>query len=245
MCENVREDGTAIPRCDCCIGTNRAPVIVDGACDLRRRPYTMLIVRPFALVIACAAAVAVQGQSIARKNLVTSLGGGSGLLSITQTADSVSASAALSGAISFRVQYAFTKRFSLGIHYDRIGSDRIGKAVDHVRFSTLLISGSYRPWISERAYVEAHGAVGTAALSLDLYALSLPVVGRGGSSSFGARYVHLLSGTLCAYAGVEATGGSRMYLQRYDGKPFADADGLTGSLNWSSQRVLVGLAVRF
>lgn len=205
----------------------------------------MLAVRLFALVIACATAVAVQGQAIVRKNLVTSLGGGSGLLSIAQASDSVSASAAVCGAITFRVQYAFTKRFSLGIHYDRIGSDRIGKSVDHVRFSTVLISGSYRPWIGERAYVEAHGAIGTAALSLDLFALALPVVGRSGSSSLGARYVHLLSSTLCAFAGIEATGGSRMYLQRYDGKPFADADGLSGALDWSSQRVLVGLAVRF
>ncbi|HRD53215.1 MAG TPA: hypothetical protein PKY96_11270 [Flavobacteriales bacterium] len=205
----------------------------------------MLAGRLLFLFVACMATGMVQGQAIARKNLITSLGGGTGLLTISRAADSVSASAVLSGAITFRVQYAFTKRFSLGIQYDRIGSDRIGKAVDHVRFSTLFISGSYRPWIGERAFVEAHAAIGTAALSLDLFALSLPVVGRSGSSSIGARYVHRLSGTLCAFAGVEATGGSRIYLQRFDGKPFADADGQPGALDWSSQRVLVGMAVRF
>ncbi|MBK6343078.1 MAG: hypothetical protein IPF41_10960 [Flavobacteriales bacterium] len=205
----------------------------------------MAAFRPLVLMIACAAAAAVHGQAIARKQLFTTLGGGIGLLTIDHAADSVSANAALSGVVTFRVQYAFTKRFSLGLLYDRIASDRIGKAIDQVRFSTFLISGAYRPWISERAFVEVHGAIGTASLSLELNALSLPVVGRSGCSSIGARYVHLLSNTVCGFVGIEATGGARIYVQRYDGMPFTDADGQSGGLDWSSQRAAVGIAVRF
>lgn len=216
------------------------------ACAIFARPTgSMAAVRPLLLIIACAAAVAVRGQAIARKQLFTSMGGGIGLLTINRAADSVSADAVLSGTVAFRVQYAFTTRFSLGIHYDRIGSDRIGKAIDQVRFSTFGISGAYRPWIGERAFVEVHGAIGTAALSLELNAISLPVVGRSACNSIGARYVHLLSNTVCGFVGLEATGGTRIAVQRYDGMPFTDADGRAGGLDWSSQRAVVGIAVRF
>jgi len=225
---------------------NRPPAIVHDGHDLRPPGDSGNgMPRTASLLLVHLLAVAVHGQSITRKQLFTSLGGGAGLLTIREAADSVSAAAEAGGAITFRVSYAFTRRFSLGFQYDRIGSDRIGKAVDQMRFSTFVICGAYRPWIGERAFVEVHGAIGTASLTLDLNALALPVVGRSGCTSIGARYVHLLSGTVCGFVGIEATGGARIYVQRYDGEPFTDADGEPGGLDWSSQRLVLGLAVRF
>lgn len=213
--------------------------IVDDGSDIRRvRPCLLAW-----LLVALAASAA--GQSIARKHLFTSLGLGAGLLSITQAGDSVTALAATSGSVTLRVSYAFTRRFSLGFHYDRIGSDRVGRAVDHLRFNSYAVSAAFRFWIRERHFAEAHLALGSATLSLDLYALPLPVVGSSGCTTLGARYVRLLSSTLCVFSAVELSAGSTVYLQQYDGAPFNTADGVAGSLDWSNQRFMAGLAVRF
>lgn len=202
--------------------------------------------RPALLALLLAVLVApAAGQSITRKNLFTSLGLGAGLLTISQAGDSVSALAASSGAVTLRVSYAFTRRFSLGFHYDRIGSDRVGRAVDHLRFNSYAVSAAFRFWIRERHFAEAHLALGSATLSLDLYALPLPVVGSSGCTTLGARYVRLLSNTLCVFTSVELTAGRTMYLQQYDGAPFNTAEGVAGSLDWGGQRVVGGLAVRF
>lgn len=197
-----------------------------------------------ALLLACAP-LGAGAQAVARKHLLTAMGGGVGLLSLDRVPDSVSAAGALCGTVSVHTAYAFGRRFSLGVQYSRIGTDRIGPAVDQVRLQAFALTFHYRPWVGERAFAEAWLALGRADALVDLHQPSLPVVGNAGFRALGARYAHMLSGTIGAYAGIELAGGDRQYLRRYDGSAFTDAEGRTGAFDWSSQRLLAGLLVRF
>lgn len=197
-----------------------------------------------ALLLACAP-LGASAQAVARKHLLTAMGGGVGLLSLDRVPDSVAAAGVVCGTVTVHTAYAFSQRFSLGVQYSRIGTDRIGPAVDQVRLQAIALAFHYRPWVGERAFAEAWLALGQARAFVDLRQDLLPVVGKAGFRALGARYAHLLSGTIGAYAGIELAGGDRQYLQRYDGSPFTDAEGRTGAFDWSSQSVLAGLLVRF
>lgn len=184
------------------------------------------------------------GQAIQRKHLVTSLGMGAGRLAVERVADSATTTALEAGAVRFAVGYALGDRWSLGIHYDRIGSDRDMAGTGRLRVTTYLLEGSYRPWIGQRAAVELSMGFGNGIAVVRPAGARIPFDARGGVLAVGVRYTHLLSGTLGFFMALDHAHMDRAGLA-LDGAAVTLAEGDQERLAWSAQRLTTGLFLRF
>lgn len=195
--------------------------------------------------IALLAAVLASGQAVHRKQLITCLGAGAGLITVDHTADTLSTSNAAAGSITFRFAYALSDRWSLGLHYDRIGTDRAGGATELLRFTTYLVEGTYRPWIGERAAMELNLAVGPSVMALRTFSQSLPLRGTANAVSLGARYVHRIGSTLGAFVSVDHAAANGTTITDYNGDAIENANGDPIKLDWNSERLNAGLVLVF
>lgn len=203
-------------------------------------PHRSLIVPiVFALAASCVA------QAVQRKQLITSLGGGGGFTTIHSTTDSLAGSGISTGSVTFGFAYALGDRWSVGIHYDRIGSDRTGNSIELMRFTTFLLEGTYRPWIGQRAAFEARLAIGPSVMALLPIGQRSPLKATNNAASFGVRYLHMISGGIGGFIGLEHTVSNGVNITDYEGRPITNPANEQVHLDWNSQRANAGLFVRF
>jgi hypothetical protein len=190
-------------------------------------------------------AVASAAQAVQRKQLITSAGGGVGLLSIERTDPLIGTSNTTAGVFTFRAAYALGDRWSLGVHYDRIGSDRAGEVVEMVRFTNYMLEGIYRPVIGEHGALEVGVALGPTIMSMLTDLADLPVVGRTGTLNVGVRYLHELGGSFLLFVAADHAAAGGMEVTTYQGERIRYANGEQLKLDQNSQRLSVGFALRF
>lgn len=195
--------------------------------------------------IALLVAVVASGQAVHRKQLITSLGAGAGLITVDNTADTISTSNTTASSITFRFAYALSDRWSLGLHYDRIGTDRAGGATELLRFTTYLVEGTYRPWIGENAALEVNLAVGPSVMALRPFSQNLPLRGFTNAASIGVRYLHRIGSTLGAFVSLDHSAANGLTVTDYNGDAIKNANGDPIKLDWNSQRVNAGAVVVF
>lgn len=201
-------------------------------------------VRLVASFILLVASCPLRAQCVGTKNLITSLGGGAGLLSVNRSPRDLVFGPEVAGSATFRFAYSASQRISFGIHYDRIGTDRTPANVDRVRFTTYMAEVCYRPWQNERSAIELYVALGPSIMSLRTNSADLPLRGQSTAGALGARYLHLLSKTIGVFLALDHAGGREMVIKDYDGNPI-EIGGDQVRLGWNSQRVNTGLLVRF
>lgn len=199
----------------------------------------------YALLLASLVAQCCEAQVIGPKQLVTSLGGGAGVLSIGRFMEGQSFEPEAAGSATFRFAYAVNGRISFGAHYDRVGTDRTPEGMDRVRFTAYLLECVYRPWQSERSAVELHAALGPSLLSMRVRDRDLPLKGRSTAAALGARYMRFFGRTMGAFVALDHAGSVNMTVTDYDGNVIEDTQGQPVQLDWNSQRVNLGLLVRF
>ncbi|MBK9176720.1 MAG: hypothetical protein IPM46_10385 [Flavobacteriales bacterium] len=197
------------------------------------------------LLLAILSAQHCTAQVIGPKQLVTSLGGGVGVLRISRFTPGLSFGSEAAGSATFRFAYAVNGKLSFGAHYDRVGTDRTPEGMDRVRFTAYLLECAYRPWQSERSAVELYAALGPSLMSMRVRDRDLPLEGRSTAAALGARYLRFFGSTLGAFVAVDHAGSVNMTVTDYDGNALEDAEGRPIQLNWSSQRVNAGLVLRF
>lgn len=185
------------------------------------------------------------GQAIQRKHLLMTFGGGAGLTMVKSSIDSLGTRSAETGEVRFAVAYAISDRWSIGVHYDRIGTDRTSSAVELLRFTTYLIEGVYRPWVGSKAAVEVQFAFGPSLMSMKPWGQGLPLKCQSTAFALGARYLHMFSGTVGGFAAVDHAASRSNYVTDYNGQQITDANDNALKLDWNSQRISAGLVVRF
>lgn len=203
---------------------------------LRSILTTMLL---FAFASGCVA------QAIQRKHLVMTFGGRVGLTTVSSSIDSLGTRSAETGEVRFAVAYALSDKWSLGVHYDRIGTDRTSSAVELLRFTTYLVEGVYRPWIGEKAAIEVQFAFGPSLMAMKPWGQGLPFKCQSTAFAFGTRYLHMFSGTVGAFASVDHAASRSANITDYNGQQITDAADNALPLDWNSQRISAGLVVRF
>ncbi len=198
----------------------------------------------FATLMLFATGATLQAQAVRKGNLVTSLGGGGGILRLKSDAEGVSGQEVNCGAVRFAFAHAFNDRVSLGLHYDRLGSDESGAPLERLRITTYMLEGVWRPWTGERAALEVHAGLGTSIIALRPLAGRLPYTANTGVVAVGARYLHLLSGSIGAFLAADHALAGQGALS-LDGKVLRDNAGETLTMEWSSSRMTAGLLLRF
>ncbi|MBK6832522.1 MAG: hypothetical protein IPG92_18110 [Flavobacteriales bacterium] len=194
--------------------------------------------------IALLFSVGVCAQALHRKQLITSLGAGPGLVTVDHTTDTITTSNTTAGSMTLRFAYALSDRWSIGVHYDRIGTDRAGKATELLRFTTYLLEERTDRG-SDRAALEVNLAVGPTLMTLKPFSQNLPLRGRSNAVNIGVRYLHRFGSTLGAFVAVDHAAAANMAVTDYNGDAITDAKGEPITLDWNSQRVNVGLGVVF
>ncbi len=182
-------------------------------------------------------------QAVEARHLVMTVGGGAGMLNMASDRPDLADVGVESGALRFAFGYAFSQRWSLGVHYDRIGTAYHGGVLDHLHVTTYLLEGTYRPWVGQRAAMECTLGIGASALSLFPYGARLPYTGSGSTLSVGVRYWHMVTYTLGFFTAVDHATSSSNALVVNGGT--VDPDGSDTRVQWNSQRVTAGLLVRF
>jgi len=205
----------------------------------------MEMVRSIVLLLAFAIPDPSVGQAVQRKHLITSLGGGGGFTSIHNTTDSLAGSGIATGSVTFSFAYALGDRWSIGVHYDRIGSDNAGSSIALMRFTTYMLEGTYRPWVGQRAAIETRLAIGPSVMALQSFDRALPLKATNNAAALGIRYLRLFSGGVGAFIGLEHTASNGVSVTDYEGHPIANAANEQLQLDWNSQRLNAGLFVRF
>lgn len=205
----------------------------------------MAAARSILLPIVLAVALSSPGQSIQRKQLITALGVGGGLTAIHNTADSLAGTGITTGSVTFGFAYALGDRWSIGIHYDRIGSDRTGNSIALMRFTTYMLEGSYRPWVGRHAAVEARVAFGPSVMALRPRGQALPLRAANNVVSLGIRYLHMITGGTGAFVSLEHAGSNGVSVTDFEGQRITNTLNEPLRLNWSSQRLNAGVYVRF
>lgn len=201
------------------------------------------MVRTLLLSLLLSGSVVCTGQALHRKHLTVSLGGGAGLWQVNSDRDDLTQDALESGAIRFAFGYAIADRWSLGIHYDRVGSARHDGLLARARATTYLIEGAYRPWSGQHAFLEINLGLGAHITALFPTTERLPYTATGSAGSLGIRYAHLLSGTVGLYLAADHAASSSDALTLNGGR--VNADGSTSIVQWNTQRITAGLMVRF
>ncbi len=205
----------------------------------------MLKSRALLLAFALACSAKCCAQAIQRKHLVTTFGGGGGFTAMDTSIDSLDAQRAETGSVRLAFAYAITDRWSLGAHYDRIGTDRTSSATELLRFTTYMIEGTYRPWIGQQGAVEVQLAFGPSLMALKPWGQGLPLKTQSTAIALGVRYLHMISGTIGAFVALDHTASRSSNITDYNGQPIIDAENNAMRLDWNSQRVNAGIVVRF
>lgn len=195
-------------------------------------------------MVALLAPCAANAQAVRKGNLVSSLGGGAGLLDLHGSGAGIGQPELPCGAVRFAFAHAFGKRWSLGLHYDRIGSADHGDPLERLRITTYQLEAAWRPWIGERAALELLAGAGTSILALRPVGGRLPYGANAGVVQVGARWLHMVSGTLGAFVAADHAVSAAADLA-LEGETVNDADGKPISVSWSSSRITAGLLLRF
>jgi hypothetical protein len=187
--------------------------------------------------------IATPAQAVERHHLLTTLGAGAGVVRLASDRDDLAEEALECGALRFAFGYAITDRWSIGFHYDRIGSAFHSGSLEHLHLTTYLLEGSYRPWTGQRASVECSAGIGATAAALFPYGSRLPFTAGGSAFAIGARYLYLLTGTLGLFVSADHATTSSNELVLEGGE--VNADGSISRLQWNGQRITAGVLVRF
>ena len=184
------------------------------------------------------------GQAVQRKHLLIALGGGGATMELTGPTDSLRMQPTVCGVVHFSFAYALGDRWSLGLRFDRIGTEEQVEPMDRMRVNSFLLQGAYRPWIARRAALEVHLALGTSVISVDPENELLPVTANPGAVLYGVRFIQLLGGTMGLYAALER-GVSNSDAAKFSEQALLDAEAKPVMLSWKATRASVGLMVRF
>ncbi len=196
------------------------------------------------LLIAMVPAFSVCGQAVLHKHLIVSLGGGGGLLAIESNADSLNADALPSSAVRFSFAYALGDRFSLGGHYDRIGTVRHEGGVERLRFTTYLIEGTYRPIDAERTAIEVTAAAGAYIMALRPIGGLIPYDSAGPAFAFGLRYLRLINETIGLQVAIDHAQGLTQEVTFHE-EPLQVTPDDPLTIGWHGQRITGGMFIRF
>jgi hypothetical protein len=150
-----------------------------------------------------------------------------------------------SGVFTFRAAYALGNRWSLGVHYDRIGTDRAGEVVEMLRFTNYMVEGIYRPVSGKHGALEVGVALGPTIMSMLTDLADLPVVGRTNTLNVGVRYLHELGGSMLLFIAADHAAAGALEVTTYQGEAIRYANGEALKLDQHNQRLSLGLAVRF
>ncbi|HQZ43793.1 MAG TPA: hypothetical protein PK735_12970 [Flavobacteriales bacterium] len=185
-------------------------------------------------------------QAVHRKHLLTSFGAGIGQLHIATGGDTSGYAArnATCAAVRFAFAYALTDHWSLGFHYDRLGTEGLTVITDKVRFTTYQLEAIWRPWIGENSSIETHAAFGVGLMALTPRRSNLPLRSDSGVLTFGGRYLLMFSNVIGSYVTLEHTVSGDGDLMEND-KVMIGTDLDPIQLNWNAQRVSAGMIVRF
>lgn len=185
-------------------------------------------------------------QAVERKHLVMSFAGGGGQLNLFSDRKDIAASGLVCGAFRAAFGYAISDKWSLGIHYDRIGTAELQEGVtgsDRLHVTTYLLAATFRPWNKGRSALQCEMAVGPTAAALFPIDSRLPYTNQGTALALSVNYLHMLNRTLGWFvAGDQVTSSSNELV--VDGGQ-VNPDGRISRLQWNSQRFTAGLVVRF
>jgi len=201
------------------------------------------VLRTSLLLLVIATIGSVQAQAVRRKHLLMSVGGGIGVLNVYSDRRDIAVEGLGSGAFRAAFGYAVADRWSLGVHYDRIGSAWHNGGLDRLHMTTYLLSIAYRPWVSDRSAVELEFAFGAMAASLFPNETRLPYTTTGGAAEFGVRYIGMMSGTIGAFVALDHATSSSNELVLEGG--LVNPDGVKSRIQWNSPRLAAGMVVRF
>lgn len=196
------------------------------------------------LLLLCGSGGTIAGQAVQRKHLLTSLGGGAGLVEMRGPVDSLRIARTECGVVHFGFAYALGDRWSLGFRYERIGTDRQSEPFDRVRFTSYLVQAAYRPWIGRRSAVELHLGLGPAIMALTPSKERLTIDARTGLVNIGGRFLHLFGGTVGAFIGVDHC-YSGDAATSFQGNAITEANGDQALVSWKSDRITAGLLIRY
>ena len=200
--------------------------------------------RTIGALIGMVLAFAVCGQAVLHKHLIVSLGGGGGILAIESNADSLNADGLPSSAVRFSFAYALGDRFSLGGHYDRIGTVRHEGGVDRLRFTTYMIEGSYRPINAQRSVIEVTAAAGLNIMALRPIGHLIPYDSAGPTFAFGLRYLRLINETIGLQVAVDHAQGLTQQVNFHE-EPLQVTPDDPLTIGWHGQRITGGMFIRF
>ncbi len=183
-----------------------------------------------------------EGQAVERKHLIIVFGAGAGVLQFNSNEPDLETDAMKCGAVRLNFGYAISDRWSLGIHYDRLGTSE-HRNLDRSHVTTYMLETSYRPWTGEHAALEIHAGLGAMAAALYPIDARLPFVAGGSAVALGVRYLHLITPTIGAFTAFDHTATSSNELTLEGGS--VDPSGTPVKLQWNAQRISAGLFVRF
>lgn len=201
------------------------------------------MLRPLLLIVLLAAVGQGQAQAVRRKHLVMSVGGGIGVINAFSDRKDIEVVGLGSGVFRAAFGFAVTDRWSLGLHFDRVGSTWHNGALDRLHFTTYLFGIAYRPWITERSAMELEFGFGPMRTSLFPNDTRLPYTTTGGAVSVGFRYIGMLSRTIGAFAAFDHAASSSNELLLEGG--LVNPGGGRSRFQWNSPRVSFGMIVRF
>lgn len=203
----------------------------------------VLFVR-IALSLFCVAATCgVQAQAVRKKQLLMSVGGGVGVINLYSDRSDIAVEGLGSGVLRAAFGYAIGKRWSLGIHYDRVGSTWHNKGLDRLHMTTYMLGIAFRPLIWERTAVELEGGFGPSASSLFPLESRLPYTTTSGVINGSVRYIGMFSSTIGGFIAFDHTASSSNELVLEGG--LVNVDGTRTRIQWNSPRISAGMVVRF
>ena len=182
-------------------------------------------------------------QTVERKHLVMTVGGGAGMLNLASDRPDLTDQRVESGTLRCAFGYAISPRWSLGFHYDRIGTAFHGGSLEHLHVTAYMLEGSYRPWIGKFSAVECTLGIGATAGSLFPFGARLPYTSSGAVVGIGVRYLHMLGHTVGFYTALDHAASSSDEIVVNGGT--VNPDGSKTRVQWNSQRISAGLLVRF
>jgi hypothetical protein len=184
-----------------------------------------------------------RGQTIAKKDLLITLGGGACSLALKGDSD-LFHTRTIGGTIDFAFNYSITDRFAMGFHYQRLGTDDIDPPAERVRITRYEIEVGWRAWSGAHSALQITAGAGAGVPAISLSGGGLPLTAVTGEVSLGARYVHLLTDVIGAYALLNATPGKSGALL-YGDQEVRDVHGNAVQINWSAVSLAAGVMVRF
>jgi len=210
---------------------------VDGA------SLGVLFLRTALSILLLTVTYSAQAQAVRKKQLLMSVGGGVGVINLYSDRSDIAVEGLGSGVLRAAFGYAIGKRWSLGIHYDRVGSTWHNKGLDRLHMTTYMLGIAFRPMIWECSAVELEGAFGPSASSLFPLDSRLPYTTTSGVINGSVRYIGMLSGTIGGFIAFDHTASSSNELVVEGG--LVNPDGTRTRIQWNSPRISAGMVVRF